>query len=462
MRPRRKWGAAIGLFLFCVRTHAAPAARPNILFIALDDLNDWVHHLGRNEQAITPHLDRLAARGVTFTNAHCAAPVCNPSRAALLSGLRPSTTGVYNNGTDWRPQIPESLTLLTHFRKNGYHVAGAGKIYHGGFDRPSEWDEYLAKTGPEPVPKKPDGVGGIRFAPLDCGDADMPDHRIASWVIDRLSRKHEKPFLLACGFHKPHMPWNVPRKYVDLYPLEGLRLPPVKEDDLADLPRAGVRRAGAKGDHAQILKSGRWKEAVRGYLAAISFADAQVGRVIDALDRSAYRESTIVVLWGDNGFHLGEKLHWRKFALWEESTRVPFIWVAPGVTPKGGACRRPVDSMSVYPTLCELAGLPIPSHVEGASIRSLLADPNAPWEKPALTTFPLNCHAVRTEAWRYIRYADGGEELYDEAKDPFEWTNLAGKPELAAVKADLAKYLPKVNEPGPAAAAKAAGKKKGV
>ncbi|MBN1421091.1 MAG: sulfatase [Planctomycetes bacterium] len=448
----------LGVLLAGPAAVAAPAARPNILFIAIDDLNAWVRHLGRNEQVLTPNIDRLAARGVTFTNAHCPAPVCNPCRAALLSGLRPSTTGIYNNGTDWRPRIPESLTLLTCLRKNGYRVAGAGKIYHGGFERPSEWDEYMGRTGPEPAPKKPGGAGGIRFAPLDCRDEDMPDHRIASWVIERLGRKQETPFFLACGFHNPHMPWNVPRKYFDLYPLEGIRLPPVREDDLADLPRDGVRRAGAKGDHVDILASGRWKEAVRAYLAAITFVDAEVGRVIDALDESAYRDDTIVVLWGDNGFHLGEKLHWRKFALWEESTRVPFIWVAPGVTAKGGACRRPVDFMSVYPTLCDLAGVPIPSHVEGVSIRPLLADPAAAWDRPAITTFPLNCHAIRTEAWRYIRYADGGEELYDEAKDPFEWTNLAGKPEFAAVKADLAKFLPKANRPGPAA--KPAGKKK--
>jgi arylsulfatase A-like enzyme len=441
---------AVGVCLAPISSAAgapAEARRPNVLFIAVDDLNHWVGHLGRNEQVRTPHIDRLAQRGVTFTRAYCAAPACNPSRAALMSGLRPSTTGVYDNPTDWRPHIAEALTLPTHFRKHGYFVAGAGKIYHGRFNRPGEWDDYLQREGGDPQPRGPDtGVGGIRFAPLDGRDEEMQDYRITSWVIDQLERKHDRPFFLACGLHKPHMPWNVPRKYYDMYPLEKIQLPPVRETDLEDIPPAGVRMARPAGDHAAMLKSGRWKEAVRGYLAAISFADAQVGRLIDALDRSPYRDNTVVVLWGDHGWHLGEKQHWRKFALWEEATRAPLVWVAPGVTKPGGVCDRTVDLMSLYPTLADLCGLPIPQHVEGRSLRSLLADPAAPWEQPALTTHGYGNHAVRTERWRYIRYRDGGEELYDETKDPFEWTNLAGKPEFARVKTELARHLPKVNK----------------
>jgi arylsulfatase A-like enzyme len=423
--------------------------KPNVLFIAVDDLNHWVRHLGRNEQVMTPNIDRLAKRGVTFTRAYCAAPVCNPSRAALMSGLRPSTTGVYDNGADWRPRVPESLTLPTHFRQHGYYVAGAGKIYHGGFDRRSEWDDYMQRAGGDPrLPQGAnDGVGGIKFAPLDCRDEDMADYRITSWVIDQLNRKHDKPFFLACGLHKPHMPWNVPRKYYEMYPLDKIKLPPHKEDDLNDVPPEGVRMARPEGDHAAILKSGRWKEAVQGYLAAITFADAQIGRLLDALDKSPYKDNTIIVLWGDHGWHLGEKFHWRKFALWEEATRAPFVWVAPGVTKAGGTCNRTVDFMSIYPTLAELCGLPIPQHVEGVSIKTLLANPSAAWDKPALTTYGFNNHAVRTEQWRYIRYNGGGEELYDETQDPLEWTNLAGKPELAGIKAELAKYLPKDNKP---------------
>jgi len=426
------------------------APKPNMLFIAIDDLNHWVRHLGRNDQVITPNIDRLAKRGVTFTNAYCAAPACNPSRAALMSGLRPSTSGVYDNSTDWRQLIPETLTLPTHLRKHGYYVAGAGKIYHGGFERRSEWDDYMAGAGRDPSPTGEDtGVGGIRFAPLDCADEDMRDYRVVSWIINQLNRKHDKPFFLACGIFRPHMPWNVPRKYFDMYPLDKIKLPPVRENDLEDIPPEGIKMARILGDHEAILKSGRWKEAVQAYLASITFADMMVGRLLDAFDRGPYKDNTIIVLWGDHGWHLGEKHHWRKFALWEEATRAPFIWVVPGVTKAGGVCKRTVDFMSIYPTLAELCGLPVPPSVEGVSIRSLLAKPDAPWNRPALTTYLFNNHAARTEKWRYIRYNDGGEELYDETKDPLEWTNLANKPEFASVKAELARHLPKTNKPGP-------------
>jgi arylsulfatase A-like enzyme len=427
-----------------------PPAKPNVLFIAIDDLNHWVHYLGRNQQALTPNLDRIARRGVRFTHSYCAAPVCNPSRAALMSGLLPSTSGVYDNSTDWRQLIPENLPLTTQFRKGGYWVAGAGKIYHDSYRRDSEWDAYLHRDGGDPQPKGKDtGVGGIRFAPLDCNDEDMRDYRIVSWTIDQLQKKHDKPFFLACGVHKPHMPWNVPKKYYDLYPLDKIQLPPVLDNDLDDVPPVGVQMAKPWGDHAAILKSGRWKDAVQGYLAAISFTDKNVGRLLDALDNSPYKDNTLVVIWGDHGWHLGEKLHWRKFTLWEEATRAPLIWIVPGLTKPDSVCQRTVDFMSIYPTLCELCGLPTPKHVEGVSIRALLEKPDADWDRPARTTYLFNNHAIRTEKWRYIRYHDGGEELYDEVKDPLEWTNLAKMPDYVAVKTELAKHLPTVNQPAP-------------
>lgn len=426
--------------------------RPNVLFIAVDDLNHWVRHLGRNPQALTPNIDRLARKGVTFTSAHCAAPACNPSRAALLSGLRPSTSGVYLNSHDWRPHIPVELTLPSHMRKHGYFAAGAGKIYHGGFDRREEWDDYFRNAGGDPQPTGPDrGVGGIAFAPLDCKDEELADYRIAGYAIEQLQRKHDRPFFLACGLHKPHMPWNVPRKWYDMYPLEKIQLPPTKENDLADVPPAGVRMARPEGDHAAILKSGRWKEAVQAYLAAISYTDMNVGRILDALERSRYRDNTIIVFWGDHGWNLGEKEHWRKFSLWEESTRAPLICVAPGVARGRGVCNRSVDFMSIYPTISDLCGLPIPAHVEGKSLRRLLANPRAPWDQPALTTHGFQNHAVRTEQWRYIRYADGSEELYSRGSDPYEWTNLAAHPDQQAVKEELARLLPRENKPAVAA-----------
>ena len=422
--------------------------KPNVLFIAVDDLNHWVGHLKRNPQTRTPNIDRLAAMGVTFTRANCAAPVCNPSRAALMSGLRPSTSGVYDNGQDWKPVIGKELTLTTQFLRAGYEVFGAGKIYHGSAHREGEWTDYFTQGGGglKRHPSAPDdGVGGIKFCPLANGDEDMPDYKVVSYGLEKLQAEHGKPFFLAIGLVKPHMPFSVPKKYFDQFPLETIELPPYREDDLNDVPPAGVKMAKPGGDHAQMLASGRWKEAVRAYLATIAFCDAMVGRLLDGLEKSPHRDNTIVVFWGDHGWHLGEKHHWRKFALWEEATRAPLIWVAPGVTTAGGVCRRPVDFMSIYPTLCDLASIEVPMHVEGSCIRALLADPEAPWERPALTTFHRNNHSLRSETWRYIRYADGGEELYNHDADDYEWTNVAADPRYAAVKSDLAQWLPAVN-----------------
>ena len=439
------------LILVCSDSLAAEAKKPNVLFIAVDDLNHWVGHLGRNAQTKTPHIDRLARMGVTFVNAHCAAPVCNPSRAALMSGRRPGQTGIYDNGQDWRPVIPKEETLTTQFLKADYNVFGAGKIYHGSAHREGEWTEYFKGGGGGRLQRHPTvkdaGVGVIQFYPLANEDADMPDYRVASYALEKLKADHAKPFFLAIGFVKPHMPFAVPKKYFDRFPLDTIELPPTRKDDLADVPAGGLEMAGEGKLHEKIVASGRWKEAVQGYLASIAFLDTQVGRVLDGLEKSPYRDDTIIVFWGDHGWHLGEKEHWRKFALWEEATRAPFIWVAPGITKPGGECARPVDFMCVYPTLLDLCGIARPAHVTAESIRSLLADPKAAWRKPAVTTFKRNNHAVRSERWRYIRYADGGEELYDHEVDVYEWANLAAKAEYMPTKAELSKWLPKENAP---------------
>jgi len=438
------------LLLLCVPAFAAnPPARPNVLFIAVDDLRDWVGYFGHNPQAKTPNYDRLSRMGTSFTRAYCASPVCNPSRTALMSGLRPSTSSVYENNVDFRPIIPPAKMLTTAFREAGYHVHGAGKIYHEAYRRREEWDDYLEKErgDPRPAADRSEGVGGIKFAPLDCRDDELSDWGIADYGIASLQRKHDKPFFLAVGFHKPHMPWNVPRKWFDLFPLESIKLPPYLENDLDDLPPAAVRMAHPETDHVPMQKSGRWKEAIQAYLATIAYCDMNLGRLLDALEKSAYRDNTIICLWGDHGWHLGEKHHWRKFALWEEATKAPFMWVVPGVTKPDTICERTVDFMSIFPTLTDLCGIPTPAHNEGVSIRRLLADPKASWDLPALTTYRFNNHTVRSEGWRYIRYANGDEELYDETRDPNEWTNLAAKPEFAARKAELAKSLPRTNAP---------------
>ncbi len=429
--------------------------KPNVLFIAVDDLNDWIGCLGGHPQARTPNIDALAACGVNFAKAYCASPVCNPSRSALMSGLRSSTSGVYNNGIDRRTTIcNDVLPLNSHFQKNGYFIAGAGKIYHGDGDQFGAWDDY-AKAGKQsgdfpPGKGENDGVGGIRFAPIDETDEETHDYATVTYCIDQLNKKHDKPLFLACGLHKPHMAWNVPRKYYDMFPLASIQLPVVLESDLQDIPQAGINMAKPDGDHAEMLKSGRWKEAVRGYLAAGAYCDAMVGRLMEAFDKSPNRENTIIVFWGDHGWHLGEKQHWRKFTLWEEATRAPLFYCVPGVTKPNSVSQRTVDFMNIYPTLCELCGLERPKHVEGESVVSLLKNPSATWDHAALTTHGYKNHGVRTEKWRYIQYHDGSEELYDEVNDPMEWKNLANDPKFTSVKAELAKWLPKTNVPTPA------------
>jgi arylsulfatase A-like enzyme len=431
---------------------AAAADRPNVLFIAVDDLNDWIGCLGGHPDCKSPHIDALARRGLLFTRSYCAVPACNPSRAALMTGIRPWTSGVYQNSQPWRPAMPNAVTLPQHFMAHGYNAVGSGKIYHGRYPDPPSWNDYLSK-GPDPKPAKNilsdprSRSGGIIWGVLDVDDREMNDHKMVDYAVDYLRQKHDKPFFLACGLFRPHMPWQVPRKYYDMYPPDKITLPKVPDDDLQDIPAAGVKMARPQGDHATMLKTGNWKYAVQAYLASISFADAQVGRLIRALDASPYADNTIIVLWGDHGWHLGEKHHWRKFSLWEEATRAPLMIVAPGVTKPGSICRRTVDFMHIYPTLAELCGLPLFDQLEGKSMLPLLGQPDAEWNLPAITTHGRSNHAVRSERWRYIRYANGDEELYDHDHDPLEWKNLADDPRHATIKAELGAWLPNKNAP---------------
>lgn len=428
------------------------AERPNVLFVAVDDLNDWIGCPGGHPDGSSPNIDALAKRGCLFTRSYCSAPACNPSRVAIMTGMRPTTTGVYVNPQPWRPVLKDTVTLPQHFMKHGYHAAGCGKIYHGAYDDDASWDQYLKKGGdPKPTPsvlKDPHSrAGGIVWGVLDAEDSEMNDHRMVNYAIDFLDQSHDKPFFLACGIYRPHMPWQVPRKYYDLFPPDKVTLPEVLETDLNDLSPAGVRMARPTGDHANILKTGNWRYAVQAYLASIRFADEQVGRLIQALDESEHSKNTIIVLWGDHGWHLGEKHHWRKFSLWEEACRAPLMIIAPGVTSAGSRCGRTVDFVDIYPTLSELCDLPIGDHLDGESVVPLLKNPQLKWSQPAITSHGLNNDAVRTERWRYIRYADGSEELYYHDEDAMEWTNLAGRPEFAAVQLELSAHLPKQHAP---------------
>jgi choline-sulfatase len=444
---------------------AAPAilAQPrgerlNVLFLAIDDLNDWIGCLGGHPDVKTPNFDRLAARGVLFTNAHCAAPLCNPSRAALMTGIRPSTSGVYDNRQPFRLSsvTRNAVTLPQHFMAHGYRAIGGGKIYHGGFPDPESWHDYFPsqKVNKPPDPMPPNRpLNGIPntahfdWGPVKVSDTEMGDMQVAEWAARQLGARHDKPFFLACGIFRPHLPWYVPEKYFDLYPLDRVTLPTINENDLDDVPPIGRKFARPEGDHRRVMEHKQWRKAVQAYLASISFADAALGKVLDAFDASRYKDNTAIVLWSDHGWHLGEKLHWRKFALWEEATRNVLMVASPGWTKPGGRCGQAVDLMDVYPTLVEICRLGPRPELEGLSLAPLLKNPQTDRERPALTTYLRGNHSVRDERWRYIRYSDGTEELYDHSRDPLEWDNLAAKPGHEDVKRALGRWLPPRDAP---------------
>jgi arylsulfatase A-like enzyme len=447
-----------------VRGDEKPAQRPNVLFIAIDDLNDWIGVLGKHPQAKTPNLDKLAQRCTLFTRAYCAAPLCNPSRTALLTGKRPSTTGVYNNDQPWRPGMPDVVTLPEYFRAQGYRVLAGGKIFH--YQDAKCWDVLKEAKGKgnkdagaaAPVAsvqkgKKKEGAegagqsGSFTWGPTTGGDDDLGDGKSVIWAGQRLKEKYDRPFFLAVGFAKPHLAWHVPQKYFDMHPLDKIILPKVLENDLDDVPEAGKKFARAQGDHKRITEAGKWKEAVQAYLACCSYVDVQVGRLIAELDASPYAGNTIIVLWSDHGWSHGQKEHWRKFSLWEQDCRVVFMIAAPGVTQPGQRCERTVSLLDIYPTLNDLCHFPAKKDLEGHSLLPLLRDPAAKWNHPAITTYQRNNHSIRTERWRYIRYADGSEELYDHDNDPLEWKNLAKDPTLTKIKQEMSEMLPRVNAP---------------
>jgi arylsulfatase A-like enzyme len=374
-----------------------------------------------------------------------------------MTGRRPSNTGVYDNSQPYHgaAALAGVVTLNQHMKNSGYLTLGCGKIYHGtwgGFADTKGWDDYgrphvdFSLPGPKPRAGAA-AQGHFDWGPTANDDSGMNDYHVAEWVSAHLAKKQDKPMFLACGIFRPHLPWYVPQKYFDMYPLDKIQLPVVKEDDLDDVPATGKRFAKANGDHARVTKADAWKKGVQAYMASITFSDAMVGRVLRALETGPHASNTSVVLWSDHGWHLGEKLHWRKFTLWERSTRNVLMMSIPGVTRPGGVCDRPTSMMDIYPTLMELSGLRAPGVLDGKSLVPWLKNPKAPRPDPALTTYGLGNHAIRSEQWRYIRYNDGGEELYDRTADPNEWTNLAGKPEFAKVKEGLAKWLPANNEP---------------
>lgn len=455
-----------GLSLGCSRSQLTGCDyfnKPNILFISIDDLNDWIEPLGGHPQAKTPNLKRLSQEGVNFTHSYCASPACNPSRTALLTGIHTFRSGLYSNYQIWREVLPKAVTLPRYFSENGYWAAGAGKIFHNNMPDPQSWDDYFpSKEQHMPDYHLPNPKGTVNmppfknmymafdWSPIDIPDEETGDSKSVSWVINQLKRQHEKPFFLACGIYRPHLPWYVPRKYFDMFPLDTVRLPRVLEDDLDDVGQR-IREIAHRGGnyHRHVLDAGQWKRAVQAYLASIAYADALLGRLLDALEKSTYAKNTIVVLWSDHGWQFGEKEHWRKFALWENVVKSVMMMKVPiGVPglPQGskvaGRCDRITSLIDIYPTLIELCGLPVKADLDGHSLVPLLRNPKAKWSYPAITTYDFSEFSIRTERWRYTRYIDDSVELYDHHHDTEEWTNLASLEEYQDIVEQMEGYIP--------------------
>lgn len=428
-------GASLGV------VSAAELKSPNVLLIAIDDLNDWIGCMGGHPQAKTPNMDRLAARGVLFNNAHCQSPVCNPSRASMMTSLYPSTTGVYFLTPDLsRSPVAKKNTLLPkRFQDEGYYVTGAGKLFHGNHNKKYIPNYAGSFGGFGPLPKKKIGpFPEMRI--WDWGvfpenDEQMTDHKIAEWAVQQMSEQHDKPLFLATGFYTPHVPQYAPQKWFDLYPLETLQLPKVAENDLKDISEYGVNITRLK--HVAptmewVKKNNQWKPLVQSYLACISFTDHQVGKLLDALDNSPHKDNTYIVLYTDHGFHQGEKERFAKRSLWEDGTRTPMIIVGPGIA-KGKVCSKPAQLLDIYPTLLELTGLKSDAKLEGNSLVPLLKNPQADWQHMARTSFGPGNYSIVSERYRYIHYNDGSEEFYDRTKDTHDWDNVINTPKYAEV-----------------------------
>ena len=435
----------------------APQGPPNVLFIAIDDLNDWVGPLDGHPQVRTPHMDRLAARGTTFYNAHTQAPLCNPARTSLLTGRRPSSTGIYGLAPWFREveTLRDIESLPQYFARQGYATYSTGKIYHGRYGRGEDDREFEvigppAGVGARPEQKlvqTPSGHGLMDWGTFPHEDEDKGDWIVASWAAEQLegplSGPQERPFFLAAGFFLPHVPCYVTQEWYDMYPKDSVTLPEIRRDDREDTPRfSWYLHWKLPEPRLRFLEeAGEWRNLVASYLASITFVDSQVGRLLDALEAGGHADDTVVVLWSDHGWHLGEKLITGKNTLWDRSARVPLIFAGPGVA-AGARVTSPAELLDIYPTLVELAGLPAQTGLEGHSLGPQLRDASAPREWPAITTHNAGNHGVRSEKWRYIVYADGSEELYDMESDPQEFDNLAGDPQYASVVAEHRRFLP--------------------
>ena len=436
---------------------AHEASPRNVLFLAVDDLNCWLGCMRGHPQTRTPNIDRLATRGVVFQNAHCQAPICGPSRASLMSGFLPSTTGIYGQigDRDLREASPETSStpfLPEWFALNGFHTMGVGKLFHQHAPEEAFAESGGREAGFGPRPAKrikwDREMTSTDWGPFPETDEEMPDFRTAQWAVERLNLERDAPFFLGVGFLRPHVPWHVPKKWFDLFPPDELEMPPYRPGDQDDVPSISreLHALPMMPTTDWAIESDEWKYIVQAYLACVAFVDAQVGTVLDALEASPHADNTVVVLWGDHGYHIGEKNRFGKHSVWEEATRTPLIVAGPGIAV--GNTQKPAGLVDLYPTLLDLCGLPSNSANEGRSLRPLLENPDsADWQHVALTTYGRNNHAIRDERYRYIRYEDGSEELYDHEDDAREWNNIATDPTNEEIKQRLAAHLPEVNVP---------------
>ncbi len=454
------------------------AEQPNIVFFVLDDLNDWINPLGYR-QAITPNLDRLAESGVMFTNAHAPGVYCAPSRTAIFTGLQATTTGCYKNEIFFY-DYPDLVPLQMAFQEGGYNTWGAGKLFHhrGGYVDLRGWNEFFARSEeikemgyemgsrgsdmplPDPHPyssyyrktgKELTGGSFMEWGPINDS---LEDRMIAvqrtKWICDLFEKSHEKPFFIGLGLYCPHFPNYAPQKYFDMYELSQVQVPYLKKDDLDDLPE-GIRNRMIRRRqlHQETLEDiDAVKEAVWAYLAAVTYADAMLGRVLDALENSEYAENTIVIMWSDQGYHHGEKGQWGKHTLWKQTSRVPLIF-AGGNIPENEKISNTVGLIDLYPTLIEMCNLPTPHEMEGVSLYPVLKDPHmAVDRKLFIPSHERGSYAVVNEKWRYIYYRDGTEELYNLQEDPDEWYNLAGEEAYRSVIDGMKQAVPGEFHPG--------------
>ncbi len=450
-------------FCSCTKQEEIQISQPNVLFISIDDLNDWAKPLSGNINALTPQLDRFAATSVNFTKNYCTSPGCNPSRSTMLTGFHTYTSGMYSNYQDWRkvPKMSTAKTIPGYFRENGYFTAGAGKIFHYSQVSPESWDDYypsqknnmprnfIPEGAPVNMPEFKYMYKAFDWSPIPVSDEETGDYKSVNYISQQLKKDHDKPFFLATGIYRPHLPWYVPKKYFDMFPIEEIQLPEMIEGDTSDLGNRAKELISRGGNyHRHVVEADQWKQAIQGYLASIAFADAMVGELLDNLAASKYADNTIVVIWSDHGWQLGEKMHWRKFALWENVIRtLLMIHVPEGVSgfPTGTSSVNTdnlTSLLDIYPTLIELCGLPKRTDLDGSSLVPILKEPGKQIERDIITTYDFGDYSIRSENWHFIHYVDDTEELYDLDKDPNEWYNLSEKEEYAQLIEAFRNKLP--------------------